>query len=363
MAKKKEIVKEKEQETETQSQQSSLEKVAMLLLYLEAISPQTTKAIYEHIGEEVSQKILNTIASLGNINKTKLKPIINEAHNILVAQNNIIGGRNLSGKIIKTIFGDQIKDNVEENKKSKGKAFAFLQDFSNEKLILFFEDNSEAMAAFLFSLLSQDKAASLIPLLKQEKAQRIMEKALHLKINNIPILYELEEELKKEFSKTETGIQLKPKKQIQHLTQVLEMLEENQRTAILEEMKKTNKEIAEQIEQNIFTFPDLINCSEEDIAQIVADIKNVKALAFATHTCDEKLKEKLLNNISARQKEILDDELKTMPENVKEKDITSSQKEILSIARKLEKEEKIEPLSKGSEGKDSKEKKDKSKKG
>eukprot|EP01046_Picozoa_sp_COSAG06_P062540 COSAG06_NODE_14153_length_1184_cov_0.942857_1_plen_233_part_10 len=209
----------------------TIDKVGLLLLYLEAISPETTKSIYEHLGEENAQKVLNSIANLGKVDKSNIKPIVDEAHNILVTQNSIIGGRNLSGKIIQNIYGEQIEAVVEENEdetKTKEKPFVFLAEVPDEKLINFFEENSEAMAAFLFSLMTQDKAAGIIEKLEQNKAQQIMQKSLGLKVNNLPILEDLEIALKEEFQKTVTGIQIKPAKQIQHLTQILEMLGEDQ---------------------------------------------------------------------------------------------------------------------------------------
>lgn len=338
-----------------------IDKVGLLLLYLEAIEPETTKNIYEHLGEENAQKILNSIANLGKVDKSKIKPVISEAHSILIDQSSLVGGRNLSGKIIKNIYGEQVEAEIIEEDTSetenKEKPFVFLSEVDDEKLLDFFEKNSLAMAAFLFSLINQDKAAGLIPKLDQEKAQEIMQKSLGLKVKNLPILKKLEEDLKEEFSKSVDGVQINPKKQVQNLTQILEMLGEDQRNSILEQMKKDNKEVAEEIEAKIFTFADLINCGDEDIALIVTDIKNMKSLAFATNKCDEKLKEKLMNNLSARQKEILEEELKTMPSTIKPKEISTAQSEILGIARNLEKEEKISPLVKAAAGKEEKKKK------
>ena len=119
-------------------------------------------------------------------------------------------------------------------------------------------------------------------------------------------------------------------------------------------MKKDNKEIAEIIEQKIFTFKDLVSCEDEDLALIITDIKNLKSLAFALKKCDDALSEKLKNNLSARQKEILTEEEKTMPEKIKDKDVANAHSEILGIAKKLAKSEKINPLIKESKGKDHK---------
>ena len=77
------------------------------------------------------------------------------------------------------------------------------------------------------------------------------------------------------------------------IADALAEIDEDLREIILENLSE--KEIAEKIEANIFTFADLINCEDGDISIIATDIKNIKSLAFATNKCDEKLKEKFLD--------------------------------------------------------------------
>lgn len=346
MAKKDKKEEKKEESTEQTSTVSSLDKVSMLLLYLEAISPDTTKQIYQKMGEEKSQIVLNQIANLGKVSKESIKPVINEAHTIFVQHESIIGGKNISQRLLKAAHGDIKTEETQTDEviKEESGGFKFLENVKEEKLISFFNDNSISMAAFIFSLLSEKKAATILQLLEQSKSQEILAKSLLIKVNNFPILSKLEKALENKFTKKDTGIQIKQDKQIEHLTHILEIVSEEQRKSILEDMKKDNKEIAEKIEQKIFTFADLSGCSDEDVALIVMDIKNIKSLAFALKKCEEDLSKKLNGGLSERQKEILAEEEKTMPENIKPKDIAAAHSEILGIAKKLAKEEKISPL-------------------
>lgn len=107
----------------------------------------------------------------------------------------------------------------------------------------------------------------------------------------------------------------------------------------LEEIKEIDPNLSKQIDQKMIYFEDLPNLANEDIARLIREIPR-QTLAISLKGSTEKVIESFYSNMSERQKTQIDFEVKSLPP-LRVSEIEEKQKEVVKIARALEKQKLI----------------------
>ena len=101
----------------------------------------------------------------------------------------------------------------------------------------------------------------------------------------------------------------------------------------MDAIREHDEEMAQQIQDLMFVFENLIDVDDRGIQTILREVQQ-DVLMKALKGTDENLKEKIFKNMSKRAAELLQDDLEAMgPVRVSE--VETAQKEILSVARRL----------------------------
>jgi flagellar motor switch protein FliG len=103
---------------------------------------------------------------------------------------------------------------------------------------------------------------------------------------------------------------------------------------ILNEIEKTDEEIALEIKRLMFLFDDIIHIQEKDLQKILREIER-KDLVLALKIADEGLKEKIFGNMSERAANLLKEELQYMG-MVKLKEVEAAQARIIDVVKEME---------------------------
>lgn len=110
-------------------------------------------------------------------------------------------------------------------------------------------------------------------------------------------------------------------------------------TKILEKISEDNSDMATSIQDKMFVFDDIIGLEDRGMQTLVADIPQ-DVLLLALKGADKALKEKILNNMSKRQADIMRDDLEAGGP-VKLSEVEDSQRKIVQIVRRLADEGKL----------------------
>ncbi|NOQ15471.1 MAG: flagellar motor switch protein FliG, partial [Methyloprofundus sp.] len=102
---------------------------------------------------------------------------------------------------------------------------------------------------------------------------------------------------------------------------------------MMEEVGENNAELSQKIQDKMFVFADLIEVDDRGIQTLMREI-STDQLLLALRGVEDGLKEKIFGNMSKRAAEMLRDDLEAAPPT-KLSEVEQSQKDILSIARKL----------------------------
>ena len=102
---------------------------------------------------------------------------------------------------------------------------------------------------------------------------------------------------------------------------------------MMEVINESDAELAQQIQDKMFVFADLISVDDRGIQTLLREV-STDQLLIALRGVDEVLKEKIFGNMSKRAAEMLRDDLEAAPPT-KISEVEQAQKDILSIAKKL----------------------------
>lgn len=120
---------------------------------------------------------------------------------------------------------------------------------------------------------------------------------------------------------------------------ILNFMDASATEKVMNKITAQRAELAQEIQENMFTFNDLIDVDNLSIQTLLREVAT-NHLLLALHGVDAELKEKFFSNMSKRAAETLRDDLDSSPP-AKLSDVKQSQKEILNIAKCLAESGKI----------------------
>jgi len=121
--------------------------------------------------------------------------------------------------------------------------------------------------------------------------------------------------------------------------EIINMLGGGMGEKILEQLAEEHEDVAQSIQDKMFTFEDIKTLDDRAIQTALAEIPN-DVLVLALKAADDELRNKFLNNMSKRQADILRDDLENAPP-AKLSDVEEAQRTIIQIIRRLADEGKI----------------------
>ncbi|MFA0753991.1 MAG: hypothetical protein IMHGJWDQ_001774 [Candidatus Fervidibacter sp.] len=121
---------------------------------------------------------------------------------------------------------------------------------------------------------------------------------------------------------------------LQVLVQILSNLPREVMQEILGNLEQKSPELAERVQQTMFTFEDLVKLDDRSLQRVLREV-DMRELAIALKGASDELKDKIFRNMSQRAAQILREEMEyTGP--VRLRDVTAAQRHIVDIVRKLE---------------------------
>jgi flagellar motor switch protein FliG len=145
-------------------------------------------------------------------------------------------------------------------------------------------------------------------------------------------LQELNEIMEKQFA-GQAGAQAAKMGGMKAAAEIMNFLDTNIEGQLMDAMREHDEEMAQQIQDLMFVFDNLIDVDDRGIQAILREVQQ-DSLMKAIKGADDALKEKIMKNMSKRAAEMMADDLEAMPP-IRVSEVETAQKEILAIARRL----------------------------
>ena len=194
------------------------------------------------------------------------------------------------------------------------------------------KDEHPQLIAILLVHLKSEQAGKVLEILGEEKKATILLRVAKLSEINSSALKELEAMVESRFSK-ETNTKIKNLGGIDAAANILNNVDKDTENNIVEELKKLDEELCEQIKGKMFVFDNLLQVDDRGMQTILREAPQDK-LVVALKGASAEVSNKIFKNMSKRAAELLKDDLEASGP-VRLAEVEEAQKEILEVALRL----------------------------
>lgn len=312
---------------------SGKQKAALLLI---SLGPEVSAAVYKHLNEEEIEKLTLEISSVKKVEPEIKDEIIEEFHNIALAQDYISqGGIGYAKTVLEKALGnDQAQAIINRLTSSlQVRPFDFARRTDPAQIFNFIQNEHPQTIALILSYLEPQQAGVILSSLPQEVQADIAKRIATMDSTSPEVISEIESVLERKLSSTvtqdytETG-------GVDAVVEVLNGVDRQTEKTILDALEIQDPELAEEIKKRMFVFEDIITLDNRSIQRVIRDCEN-EDLLLALKVSSEEVKEIIFKNMSQRMAESVKEEIEVMGP-VRLRDVEEAQSRIVGITRRLE---------------------------
>ncbi|MDH5326587.1 MAG: flagellar motor switch protein FliG [Gammaproteobacteria bacterium] len=307
-------------------------KAAILMM---SLGEQAAAEVLKHMEPKEVQALGAAMATVSNVTRSQVEKVVHEFCETVQSQTalglgsdeyirnvlmNALGADKANGMIDRILHGANTKG-LETLKWMEPRSVAEIIRLEHPQII-----------AIVLSYLESDQAAEVLMHFPEKVRADVVMRIATIDGIQPGALKELNEILEKQFSGN-SGVKSSNVGGIKTAANILNFVDSSVEGEIMDSVKEFDNDLGQQIQDLMFVFENLMEVSDRDIQTLLREISS-DSLVLALKGADDNLKEKIFKNMSKRAAEMLRDDLEAKGP-VKLSDVESSQKEILSIARKL----------------------------
>lgn len=309
------------------------QKAAILLI---SLGPDASAQVYKHLTEEEMEKLTLDISSVKKVEPQHKEAVIEQFHQIAVAQDYISqGGINYARTILEKALGADEASNIIGRLTSslQVKPFDFARKADPTQILNFIQNEHPQTIALVLSYLDPGQSSKILSELPQDTQADIAKRIALMDSTAPEIIYEVEQILEKNLSTsvtqdyTQTG-------GLQAVVEVLNGVDRSTERTILDALEIQDPELAEEIKKRMFVFEDIVTLDNRAIQRVIREVEN-EDLRLSLKVASEEVKEIVFSNMSTRMADTFKEEMEFMGP-VRLRDVEEAQTRIVAGIRRLE---------------------------
>ena len=304
-------------------------------IFMMSLGEQSAAEVLKHMAPNDVHKIGTVMATLNNVPNSKVESVIStfvetantqsgvgvdSAEYIRNMLTNALGEDKASSLIDRILVGKSTKG-LESLKWIDPRAVADVVKSEHPQII-----------AIVLSYLDSGHAAEILQHLPERARSDVLMRIATLEGVPPAALQELNEVLEKQFSGS-SGMQNSGVGGIKIAEDILNFMDGASETAITEAITEHDEELAQEIQDQMFVFENLLEIEDRGIQAILRDVQS-EQLIVALKGADDAIKEKIFGNMSSRAADMMREDLEAKGP-VRLKDVEDAQKEVLAVAQRL----------------------------
>jgi flagellar motor switch protein FliG len=314
---------------------TDLEKSAVVML---SIGEEAAAEVMKHMTQLEINVLSLAMARISSVSKTEVTAVYQEFIDTMLQETSIgIGSSTYIHGVLERALGTDKAERVAA-RLGQGDYFAGIEAVQLQDprvLAEMIKNEHPQIVAMIIAYLEPEQADALIHYLPPELVDQVIPRLATL--DSIPpaAVRELNEAIEDllaseaQHSRVSVG-------GINMAAKLLNRIDGDRVESILGQIKAIDADLAQQIQNNMFMFEDLIRLDDRNFQMLLRTIDQ-KLLASALKGADAKLLDKVMRNLSQRSAEMLREEISSRgPMRVTE--IDAARQEIVGIAQRLERE-------------------------
>jgi flagellar motor switch protein FliG len=308
------------------------EKAGILLLTL---GEEVAAQILQHMNPKEVQLVGSTMATMDDISRPMVEHVIDNFFDMLESKTALgIGNDSYIRGMLEKALGDKagnVIDRILMGSGSNGLESLKWMDPKSIAEIIRFEHPQ--IIAIVMSYLESDSAAQVLTHLPGNTRSGILMRIATLDGVQPAAIKELDSIMEQYFSDNE-NVKSSMVGGEKTAADILNFMDSSIEGKLMEELSAENEDLATKIQDLMFVFDNLRGVDDRGLQTMMREV-STDLLSLALKGVDDEFQQKFLKNMSSRAAEMLVEDMEAKGP-VKLSEVEAAQKEILSIARKLE---------------------------
>lgn len=311
---------------------NGLERAAIFLL---SLGENEAAEVLRHLGAKDVQRLGQAMANLSSVSREQAESVLQGFVNNLEDQTSLgVGADDYVRKVLVQALGEDkaggLIDRILLGRNSKGlEALKWMETRAVAELI---RNEHPQIIAIVLAYLDPDQAAEVLVNLPERIQSDVVLRIATLDGIQPQALRELDEIMERQFTGT-SNIKASSVGGVKVAAAILNLLDSGTEAKLTESIKGTDEDLGQRIQDLMFVFDNLADVDDRGIQTLMREI-STDTLALALRGADQKVKDKILRNMSKRASEMLVEDMEAKGP-VKLSDVETAQKDILATARRL----------------------------
>lgn len=309
------------------------QRAAVLLI---SLGPDVSAQVYKHLTEEEIEKLTLEISSVKKVESQQKEEIIEQFHQIALAQDYISqGGIGYAKTVLEKALGENEASSIINRLTSslQVRPFDFARKADPSQILNFIQNEHPQTIALVLSYLDSEQSAQILSELPQDTQADIARRIAIMDSTSPEIISEVEQILERKLSTTVTQDYTQTGG-IEAVVEVLNGVDRSTERTILDSLEIQDPELAEEIKKRMFVFEDIVTLDNRAIQRVIREVEN-EDLMLSLKVASEEVKEVVFKNMSNRMSETFKEEMEFMGP-VRLRDVEESQTRIVAVIRRLE---------------------------
>lgn len=309
------------------------QKAALLLV---SLGPETSAQVFKNLSEDEIEQLTLEIANIRKVDPDQKDAILEEFHEMCIAQDFISqGGITYAKDILEKALGhNKALDIINKLTATlQVRPFDFARKSDPNQILNFIQNEHPQTIALVLSYLDHEQSAQILSALPQERQADVARRIALMDSTSPEVISQVELILEQKLSSTATQ-DYTSAGGIEAVVQVLNGVDRGTERTILDALEVQDPELAEEIKKRMFVFEDIVTLDNRSIQRVIRDVEN-EDLQLSLKVASEEVKEALFKNMSKRMAETFQEEMEFMGP-VRLRDVEEAQTRIVATIRRLE---------------------------
>ena len=327
----------------TDGEMSGLHKASILML---ALGDEHAGKLFAMMHEDEIKAISVTMAQLGAVRAETVESLCNDFVDNFGAAGGIMGSfESTESLLLKALPKERVSLIMEEIRGPAGRTmWDKLGNVSEEILANYLKNEYPQTVAVVLSMIKPDHSARVLTLLPDSFGMEVVMRMLRMESIQKDVLDRVERILRAEFMSNLARASRQDSHQL--IAEIFNNFDRKAETRFLAGLEERNRESAERVKSQMFTFADLNRLTPSGLQVLLRQVDKEK-LPVALKGATEAIRSMFLGQLSERAAKMLRDDIASLGP-VKLKDVEEAQAAIANLAKELAASGEIE-ISTGSD--------------
>jgi flagellar motor switch protein FliG len=313
--------------------EAGLENAAILLM---SLGEEEAAEVFKHLEPKEVQRLGETIAKMKTITRDKVDSVLEKFSSVAAEQSSLVPDTDeYVRSVLKRALGDDKADlligRILQSSDIAGiERLKWMEASSVAELLR--QEHPQIVATILVHL-DQDQAGAVLKAFPERARNEVLIRIASLDCIQPEALADLNEVM----SQVLAGGGAKPRQAslggVKTAAEIINLLGTPVETSVLDFIREADANLAQQIQDNMFTFDDLMRLDDKGFQALLKEVQS-DSLVVALKGATPELRDRIFKNMSSRAAETLREDLDSRGP-VRLAEVENEQKELLKVVRRL----------------------------